>query len=71
MIDRGPDGYPKLKPPDPGKSPSRREVHRNRCYLLGITDPAAVEQLWKDQEAKLGAAREGGRRGRRKRPGGD
>ena len=48
----------KVTPPPAARIPTPREIHNRRCFLLGITLPEKVEQLWKQELAKIAAARE-------------
>jgi hypothetical protein len=65
----GPEGIPKLVAPPSGPAIDRKKLFRRRCYLLGVTDPATVETLWAEDEAKRAekkAKREAQKRERRR-----
>lgn len=51
-LDRGPDGWPKFGAVGPPE-PTPLQAHRMRCYANGVTDPADVEALWREELAKL------------------
>lgn len=52
-IERGPDGYPKLVPPEPGRTYTDFEMFDRRAYLLGITNPVTVARLWAEEQKKV------------------
>jgi hypothetical protein len=49
----GPEGIPKLPEFGAVRIPSAREEFGQRCYLLGITDPATVARLWEEEKERL------------------
>ncbi|MDY3554759.1 hypothetical protein R5W24_003888 [Gemmata sp. JC717] len=63
-VKRGPDGVMEVEAP-PARFPNLRELHRRRCFLLGITDPAKEERLWAEEVRRREAAQRPGRRERR------
>jgi hypothetical protein len=48
-------------PPSP---PTLRQLHKRKCFLLGITDPAKEERLWQAEVARRKCAEERDRRER-------
>jgi len=50
--ERGEGGVPKLKPPA-SPTPSYGQLFARKCFLLGITDPDVVAQLWRAELARL------------------
>lgn len=46
MVERDGEGNAVIRPPGGKAPPSEREAFASQCYLNGVTDPAAVEELW-------------------------
>lgn len=47
----------KIVPPPPGRTPTLKELHARKMFLLGITEPSKVAKLWEQERAKIEAAR--------------
>ncbi len=70
-IERGADGYPKLKLPE-SPTPTPREVFERFCFLNAVSDPEQIERLWqeKQQAAREKAAKESPKQRRQQRKAG-
>lgn len=52
----------------PARATTAKDLHARKCFLLGITEPAKVERLWKAEEKRRAELRRAeGPRGRRRR----
>ncbi|WP_439626019.1 hypothetical protein [Gemmata sp.] len=51
----------------PPASPNFRELHRRKCYLLGVTEPEDVERDWRAEQQRLAERRAAQKKKRRKR----